>query len=161
MAPRVLSISISFEQEAPKRLFSEADRAVIAAANSVDAFPEDADAKKWLLAHVETLHRSCWEADGEFQGIYYAITPRPDGSVKGRGQCSHYNIMAADALAIGYRLSGERKYLDMARKCFAYGVKNACWVNGPPTYFSIHSANGGTHGQFFMVEDAKTRAASE
>ena len=69
--------------------------------------------------------------------------------------------MAADAMAIGHRLTGEKKYLDMARKCFAYGVKNACWVNGPPAYFSIHSANGGTHGQFFMVEDAKTHAASK
>jgi hypothetical protein len=131
---------------------------MVALARYLEHFPEDADARKWFLAHVETLHASCHEKNGEFQGMYYTITPKPDGTIAGRGTTSHYNILAADVLSIGYRLTGEKKYMDMARRCFAYGVKHACWKNGPPTYYHIHSGNGGTHGGFFMAEDAKLRA---
>ena len=89
--------------------------------------------------------------------MMYAVTPQPDGSVVGKGQTSMYNIMGADALALGYRLTGEQKYLEVARKCFAYGVKNACWVNGPPVYQQVHSANGALHGVVFMTVDAAAR----
>jgi len=130
---------------------------MMALARYVEMFPDDAAAKRHLLAHIETLRRSVQPEDG----IWYTITPRPDGSVVGKGTCSHYNIMAADALAIGYRLTRDRKYIDSARRCFAYGVKHACWKGGPPTYFQVHSANGALHGNVFMVVDSALRAAGE
>jgi len=120
----------------------------------VETFADDAAARSYLLAHLETLRKA---ADGD-NGIYYTITPQADGSVVGKGTCSHYNIMAADALAIAYRLTGERKYIETARRCFAYGVKNACWKGGPATYIQVHSANGAMHGNVFMVVDSALRA---
>ena len=69
-----------------------------------------------------------------------------------------YNVMGADALTVAYQLTGDQKYFDLARRLFAYGVKNACWKNGPPTYFHIHSANGALHGNRFMAADAARRA---
>ena len=127
---------------------------MMALARYVEMFPDHADAKKYLLAHIETLRRSVDPA----RGILYTITPRPDGSVVGKGTCSHYNIMAADALAVAYRITGEKKYMDAARRCFAYGVKNACWAGGPPTYTQVHSANGAMHGNVFMAVDSAGRA---
>lgn len=127
---------------------------MMALARYVEAFPDDADARQWLLAHLETLRASCWEQDGVFQGFYYIVTPQPDGSIVGEKTSGHYNIMAADALAIGFRMTGDRRFMDMARKCFDYGV-----TDGSPTYFQIQSANGATHGGFFMAEDAKLRAS--
>lgn len=123
----------------------------------VEMFPDDRQAREWLLTHIETLRKTARPGEG----IYYTITPLPDGTVSGKGEVSHYNIMAADALAVGYRLTGDMKYMDAARLCFDYGVKNACWKSGPATYFHIHSANGATHGNFFMVEDSKLRAAGK
>lgn len=70
-----------------------------------------------------------------------------------------YNIMAADALAIAYRLTSEARYLEVTRACFAYGVKHACWKDGPATYTHIHSANGALHGNVFMVADSASRAS--
>ena len=64
--------------------------------------------------------------------------------------------MAADALAIAFRLTGDRRFIEAARKCFDYGV-----TNGPPTYFQIQTANGATHGGFFMAEDALLRASDK
>jgi len=127
---------------------------MMALSRYVETFPEDKAARRYLLAHIETLRQAAHPETG----ILYTITPQPDGSVTGTGQCSHYNIMAADALAIGYRLTGEMKYMETARRCFAYGVKNACWRNGPATYFHIHSANGATHGSTFMTVDSALRA---
>ncbi len=37
-------------------------------------------------------------------GIYCTITPQLDGSVAGRGDCSHDNVLAADVLSLAYRL---------------------------------------------------------
>lgn len=122
-----------------------------------EIFPDDVAARSYLLAHLETLRRA---VDPE-NGIMYTITPKPDGTVTGSGTCSHYNIMAADALALGYRLTGDMQFMTAARQCFAYGVKNACWKNGPPTYFHVHSANGATHGNVFMVEDSRLRAVGK
>jgi hypothetical protein len=127
---------------------------MMALARYVDMFPDDEAAKSYLLAHLETLRKAADPGNG----ILYTITPRPDGSVVGQGTCSHYNVMAADALVIGYLLTGDRKYHDAARRCFAYGVKNACWKGGPPTYFHVHSANGAMHGNIFMAVDASLRA---
>ena len=129
---------------------------MMALARYVDAFPDDADARQWLLAHLETLRASCWEKDGVFQGFYYIVTPQPDGGIVGEDTAGHYNIMAADALAIAFRLTGDRRYIEAARKCFDYGVSN-----GPPTYFQIQTANGATHGGFFMAEDAMLRASGK
>lgn len=130
---------------------------MMALARYVEMFPEDAAAKSYLLAHIETLRKAIDPADG----ILYTITPQPDGSAVGQGTCSHYNIMAADALTIGYLLSGDRKYLEAARQCFAYGVKHACWKNGPPTYVQVHSANGAMHGNVFMAVDASERVSKQ
>ncbi len=40
-----------------------------------------------------------------------------------------------------------------ARRCFAYGVKNANGEGGSPTYFQVHSANGAMHENVFMNTD--------
>ena len=129
---------------------------MMALARFVEMFPDDAAAKSYLLAHIETLRRSV-----QPDGIWYTVTPRPDGSVVGKGTCSHYNIMAADALAIGYRLTGDMGYMDAARRCFAYGVRNACWKDGPPTYIQVHSANGALDGNVFMVVESALRAKGD
>jgi hypothetical protein len=126
---------------------------MMALARYVDMFPDDAAARSYLVAHLQTLRKSI---DPE-HGIYYTVTPQPDGSVVGKGTCTHYNIMAADALAIGYLLTGDEKYMDAARRSFAYGVKNACWEGGPATYTQVHSANGAMHGNVFMAVDASLR----
>ena len=123
---------------------------MMALARYVEIFPEDAAARSYLVAHLDVLRKA---ADPE-HGILYTITPQPDGSVVGQGTCSHYNIMAADALALGTLLTGDRGYMETARRCFAYGVKNACWANGPPTYYQVHSANGAMHGNVFMAVEA-------
>ena len=119
----------------------------------VEMFPDDAPARSYLLAHADTLRKSIHPETG----IYYTITPRPDGSVTGNGDCSHYNIMAADILAFAYRLTNRAELLDAARRCFAYGVKNANGRNSTPTYYQVHSANGAMHGNVFMVEDSIAR----
>jgi len=128
---------------------------MMALARYVERFPEDREARSWLLAHLETLRRSI-APDG---GVYYAITPRPDGSVTGKGSSGMYNVMAADALAIAYRLTGEAKYLEGARRCFPFGIRAAAWNASPETYTQVHSANGGTHGAVFMAVDSQARAA--
>jgi len=61
-------------------------------ARHVELFPGDAPARACLLAHAETLRKGTDPANG----IFYTVTPRPDGSVVGSGECSHYNIPAAD-----------------------------------------------------------------
>ena len=48
---------------------------MMALARWVEMFPDDADATSYLLAHLETLHKAIDPA----HGIYYTITPRPDG----------------------------------------------------------------------------------
>ena len=63
--------------------------------------------------------------------------------------------MAADALAIGHLLTGRTEYLAAARRLFDYGVKHACWENGPPTYTQVHSANGAMHGNVFMAVESE------
>jgi hypothetical protein len=121
-----------------------------ALARYVELFPEDAQARAYLLAHAETLRKSANPASG----IFYSITPRPDGSVVGSGECSHYNIMAADILAFAHRLTGRADYLKTARQCFANGVKNANGKDAAPTYYQVHSANGAMHGSVFMTVDS-------
>lgn len=118
-----------------------------ALARYVEMFPSDQAAKTYFLAHAETLRKS---VDPD-HGILYTITPQPDGSVVGRGTCSHYNILAADMLSLAYRLTGRADDLAAARRCFAYGVKNANGEGGGPTYFQVHSANGAMHGNVFMT----------
>ncbi len=130
---------------------------MMALARYVEMFPADKDARAWLLAHLETLYK----ASNRPECMMYAVTPQPDGSVTGRGSTSMYNVMGSDALAIAYQLTGEKRYFDLARRLFAYGVKNACWKNGPPTYFHIHSANGALHGNWFMAQDTALRAKGE
>ena len=127
---------------------------IMALARYVEIFPEDAAARSYLLAHFETLYKGC----NRPELMMYRLTPQPDGSVVGSGQTSMYNVMGADALATAYRLTGERRYVDLARRCFAYGVRNACWRNGPATYYHIHSANGALHGNMFMAVDSALRA---
>ena len=61
--------------------------------------------------------------------------------------------MAADVLSLAYRLTGRADDLAAARRCFAYGVKNANGEGGSPTYFQVHSANGAMHGNVFMNTD--------
>lgn len=117
-----------------------------ALARYVELFPDDAAARAYFLAHAETLRKS---VDPE-HGISYTITPQPDGSVVGRGTSSHYNILAADVLALAYRLTGRADDLATARRCFAYGVRHANGEGGGPTYFQVHSANGAMHGNVFM-----------
>jgi hypothetical protein len=130
---------------------------MMALARYVDLFPADEDARGWLLAHLETLYK----ASDRPECMMYTVTPQPDGSVTGKGQTSMYNVMGADALTIAYQLTGEKRYFDLARRLFAYGVKNACWVNGPATYYHIQSANGALHGNWFMAQDAALRGKGE
>jgi hypothetical protein len=124
-----------------------------ALARYVEMFPNDASASAYLLAHAETLRKSIHPENG----IFYTITPRSDGSVTGHGDCSHYNIMAADILAFAYRLTAHADFLDAARRCFAYGVKNANGSKSALTYDQVHSANGAMHGNVFMVIDSVAR----
>ena len=124
-----------------------------ALARYLETFPGDATARASLLAHLETLRKSIDPQNG----IFYTITPRPDGSVVGNGECSHYNIMAADLLAWGHRLTGKAQYLEAARQCFAYGVKNANGKNSTPTYLQVHSANGAMHGNVFMTVNSSAQ----
>ena len=119
----------------------------------IEMFPEDEAARGYYLAHAETLRKGTHPQNG----IYYHLTPKPDGSVTGKGTVSHYNIMASDALAHAYLLTKETKFMDAARICFAYGVKNACWTNGPPTYTQVHSGNGATHGNVFMTVEQELK----
>jgi len=130
---------------------------MMALARYVEMFGDDRAAKAYLLAHLATLRK----AARPDTGILYTVTPKPDGTVTGRGTCSHYNIMAADALAIGYRLTGDKAYLATAKRCFEYGVRNACWRNGPPTYVQVHSANGAMHGNVYMTVAAKANGSSK
>ena len=118
-----------------------------ALARYVETFPDDAAARAYFLAHAETLRKS---ADPEHE-ILYTITPQSDGSVVGRGTCSHYNILAADVLSLAYRLTGRTEDLAAARRCFAYGVQHANGEGGGPTYYQVHSANGALHGNVFMA----------
>jgi hypothetical protein len=126
---------------------------MIALARYVEMFPDDAQARAVLLAHLETTLKSF----GPENHLPYTTTPQPDGSVKTARSCGHYNVMGADVLSIGYRLTGEQKYLDTARKCFAYGVTRAGW-QGRATYCQVHSANGAMHGNAFMVLDSEKRS---
>lgn len=128
-----------------------------ALARYVEMFPGDEAARAHLLAHITTLQKGT----DPRRGIFYTITPRPDGSVVGNGQCSHYNILAADLLALAYRLTGSTDFLDTARLCFAYGVKNANGEGGSPTYFQVHSANGALHGNVFLMTDASSASARD
>ena len=128
-----------------------------ALARYVELLPDDAAARAYLLAHIETLRKAI---DPE-NGIYYTITPQPDGSVVGSGDCSHYNIMAADLLAIAHRLTGRADYLEAARGCFAYGVKHANGRDGGPNHYQIHRANGAMHGNAFMAIDAASLTNAE
>jgi hypothetical protein len=126
-----------------------------ALARYVEMFPGDAAARAWLLAHLETLRKAAHPDNG----ILYTITPQPDGTVVGNGECSHYNIMAADLLALAWRLTGRADYLESARRCFAYGVQNANGRGSGPTYFHVHSANGAMHGNVFMATEAALNPA--
>ena len=128
-----------------------------ALARYVETFPDDAAARSYLLAHLETLRKSADPA----RGILYTITPQPDGSVSGRGDCSHYNVLAADLLALANRLTGRADYLETARRCFACGVKNANGPGGSPTYFQVHSANGAMHGNVFMTREVTATAKAQ
>lgn len=113
----------------------------------VEMFPQDAEAKRYLLAHLDTLYQC---SKGE-TGMMYTITPRPDGTFEGKGTTSHYNVMGADALAIAYRLTGEMKYIETARRCFDYGIRASSWNSDPPAYTQVHNANGAMHGNVFMA----------
>jgi hypothetical protein len=128
---------------------------VMALARYVEMFPEDRAARSYLLAHIETLHKA---VDPKI-GLVYSIFVNPDGSVtpKSASSTSHYNVQAADWLAIGYRLTGDSKYLAAARACFSIGVQTAGWGTG--SYTHVHNANGATHGNIFMVLDGQIRAA--
>lgn len=118
-----------------------------ALARYVEMFPNDGAARSYFLAHAETLRKSV----DPVNGIFYTVTPQPDGSVVGTGTCSHYNILAADMLTLAYRWTSRGDYLEAARRCFAYGVRNANGQGGSPNYFQVHSANGAMHGNIFMT----------
>jgi hypothetical protein len=122
-----------------------------ALARYVELFPKDQAAKAYFLAHAETLRKSV----DQDHGMLYTITPQPDGSVVGRGVCSHYNVMAADVLTLAYRLTGRAEDLAAARHCFAYGVKNANGEGASPTYYHVHSATGAMHGNVYMEEGSR------
>jgi len=126
---------------------------MMALARYVEMFPEDAKGKGYLLAHLETLNQAC---QGE-TCMLYTITPQADGSVIGEGTTSFYNIMGADALAFAYLLTEDMKYMETARRCFAYGVSSLNWGEPHPTYVQVHSANGALHGNLFMQVDSGRR----
>jgi hypothetical protein len=48
-------------------------------------------------------------------------------------------------------MTRQARYLDAGRSIFPYGVKNACWEDGPATYQQVHSAAGSTHGSVYMA----------
>jgi lysophospholipase L1-like esterase len=123
-------------------------------ARYVEIFPEDVEAKGYLLAHLETLNEAC---QGE-TCMLYTITPQPDGSVTGEGTTSMYNIMGADALTLAYLLTDDPKYMETARRCFAYGVSSLNWGEENPTFFQVHTANGAMHGNLFMRVDSALKA---
>jgi hypothetical protein len=130
---------------------------VMALARYVEMFPEDHAAKSYLLAHITTLYKAI---DPKL-GLLYSIVVNPDGSVTptSASPTSHYNVQAADWLAIGYRLTGNAKYLATARACFSIGVHSAGW--GTDSYTHVHNANGATHGNVFMVLDGEMRAGGK
>ena len=127
---------------------------MMALARYVEMFPEDDEAQGYLLAHLETLNEAC---QGE-TCMLYTITPQPDGSVVGEGTTSFYNIMGADALALAYLLTDDLKYMETARRCFAYGVASLNWGAENPAFTQVHSANGAMHGNLFMAVDAHLSA---
>jgi len=130
---------------------------MMALARYLDHFPDDEDARSYLLAHLDTLSKSLGE-----KAAYYKIQPTADGSVTNtKGSSGMYNLMGADALAIGYRLTGKQSYLDAARRCFPVGLSSASWGGSPPVYTQVHSANGGTHGAIFMAVDTAARARDD
>ena len=114
-----------------------------------DLFPEDELARRSFLAHADVLARSVDPAGKT--AAAYTVTLYPGGKFEREGTCSHYNIMVADALAAAYRMTGEARYLQAAKKAFPYGVANACWAGGPATYYHVHSAAGSTHGSAYMA----------
>ncbi len=114
-----------------------------------EVFPDDELARRSFLAHADVIARSV-DPRGE-NGAAYTVTVHPDGRVDREGTCAHYNIMVADALAYAYRMTGKKDYLDAAGRAFPYGVRNACWEDGPATYFHVHSAAGSTHGSVYMA----------
>lgn len=119
----------------------------------VEMFPEDAAAKRYLLAHLDTLYEC---SKGE-TCMMYTITPKPDGTFEGKGTTSHYNVMGADALAVACLLTGEMKYMDVARQCFDYGIRASSWNSDPPQYTQVHNTNGAMHGNVFMAVDASLK----
>jgi hypothetical protein len=124
-----------------------------ALARYVELFPDDAAARSYFLAHAATLRKSVTPD----HGIWYTITPQPDGSVVGQGACSHYNILAADVLALAYRLTGRAEDWEAAERVFAYGVQNANGEGSSPTYYHVHSANGALHGNVFLTTPGPKR----
>lgn len=127
---------------------------MMALARYVEMFPEEDEAKGYLLAHFETLNEAC---QGE-TCMLYTITPQADGSVVGEGTTSFYNIMGADALTLAYLLTDDLKYMVTARRCFSYGVASLNWGVENPTFVQVHSANGAMHGNLFMAVDARLGA---
>jgi uncharacterized protein YyaL (SSP411 family) len=126
---------------------------MMALARYVELFPEDDKAREYLLAHLETLQRGCQSETC----MLYTITPQPDGSVVGEGTTSMYNIMGADALTVGYLLTGESRYLETAGRCFAYGVRSLNGGHDRPVYTQVHTANGAMHGNLFMRVESERR----
>jgi hypothetical protein len=120
---------------------------MMALSRYVEMFPEDAEAKRYLLAHLDTLYQCSKGASG----MMYTITPKPDGTFEGSGTTSFYNVMGADALAIAYMLTGEMKYMDAARRCFDYGIRESSSNSDPPAYTQVHNTNGAMHGNVFMA----------
>ena len=129
---------------------------MMALARYVEMFPQDAAARGYLLAHLETLNEAC---QGE-ACMLYTITPQPDGGVTGEGTTSMYNIMGADALALAYLLTDDLKYMETARRCFAYGIASLNWGEENPSFFQIHTANGAMHGNLFMRVDSALKGTN-
>ena len=122
-----------------------------------EMFPEDQAARSYLL---RTSRRSP-KPSIRRSGCCTRSPVSPDGAVTPQGakSTSLYNVQAADWLAVGYRLTGNAKYLALARTCFAIGVHDAGW--GTDGYTHVHNANGATHGNVFMVLDREMRAAGK
>lgn len=126
----------------------------MALARYLEFFPGEEDVQGYLIAHLSALKSGIGE-----EGIFYGAKLSTDGVLtKGNGSSGMYNVMAADAFAIGYRYTGDEAFLDAARTCFQVGIRAAAWKVDPPVYNQVHNANGGAHGAIFMAVDAQARS---
>jgi hypothetical protein len=74
---------------------------------------------------------------------------------------NNWALVMADALAYAYKYSGEKKYLDAAKKFYATGTIDPVWLGDPPVYLSTKDlVNSCNWGLVYMNQSLKASATS-